>query len=62
MHYTLYPMPGDEPDFHKLEYFRPFCGEFINDLVSMPWKEAFEGKWTDQLEEQTTTLKSDEVY
>ena len=52
----LYPAPGEYADHHRLEYFQPFCGEFIDDLVSKPWKMALAGELA------KPTHAADEVY
>jgi hypothetical protein len=39
---ALYPTPGAKPDNHRLEYFQPFDGTFIDELYSETWSEAIE--------------------
>ena len=37
---ALYPVPGPQPDYHRLEYFLPYDGRFIDGLYSHFWSSA----------------------
>ena len=37
---ALYPVPGSQPDYHRLEYFLPYDGRFIDGLYSHFWSSA----------------------
>ena len=39
---ALYPVPGEQADFHRLEYFLPYDGRFIDNLYSEFWSTALE--------------------
>ena len=39
---ALYPAPGPQADYHRLEFFVPFDGNFIDALYSKSWMEAIE--------------------
>ena len=39
---ALYPVPGPQADYHRLEFFVPFDAKFIEGLYSKSWIEAIQ--------------------
>ena len=39
---ALYPVPGPQADYHRLEFFVPFDAKFIEELYSKSWIEAIQ--------------------
>ena len=39
---ALYPVPGAQADFHRLDYFLPYDGRYIDALYSDFWSDALD--------------------